>query len=87
MNISFLNSLLKFQPKNSTLVEEKETITLDDSDENISRMQKEDFERCNSIEIIHDLMDEEEAVKDAIENRLLNFLQIFEQLSELVHSC
>ena len=28
--------------------------TLDDSDENISRMQKEDFERCNSIEIIHD---------------------------------
>ena len=54
MNISFLNSLLKFQPKNSTLVEEKETITLDDSDENISRMQKEDFERCNSIEIIHD---------------------------------
>ena len=29
------------------LVEEKETITLDDSDENISRMQKEDFERCN----------------------------------------
>ena len=87
MNISFLNSLLKFQPKNSTLVEEKETITLDDSDENISRMQKEDFERCNSIEIIHDLMDEEEAVKDAIENRLLNFLQIFEQLSELVHAC
>ena len=49
-----LNSLLKFQPKNPTLVEEKETITLDDSDENISRMQKEDFERCNSIEIIHD---------------------------------
>ena len=45
MNISFLNSLLKFQPKNPTLVEEKETITLDDSDENISRMQKEDFER------------------------------------------
>ena len=36
------------------LVEEKETITLDDSDENISRMEKEDFERCNSIEIIHD---------------------------------
>ena len=34
-----------------------------------------------------DLMDEEEAFKDAIENRLLNFLQIFEQLSELVHSC
>ena len=27
---------------------------MDDSDENISRMQKEDFERCNSIEIIHD---------------------------------
>ena len=49
-----LNSLLKFQPKNSTLVEEKETITLDDSDENISRLPKEDFERCNSIEIIHD---------------------------------
>ena len=45
---------------------------LNDSDENISRMQQEDFERCNSIEIIHDqfrdLMDEEEAFKDAIEN-------------------
>lgn len=46
--------LRKIKPKNSTLVEEKETITLDDSDENISRLPKEDFERCNSIEIIHD---------------------------------
>ena len=27
---------------------------MDDSDENISRLPKEDFERCNSIEIIHD---------------------------------
>ena len=36
------------------LVEENETIMLDDSDEKISRMSKEDFEQCDSIEIIHD---------------------------------
>jgi len=57
--------LRKIKPKNPTLVEEKETITLDDSDENISRMQKEDFERCNSIEIIHDTS--ENSGQDSVE--------------------
>merc|ERR1711881_819104 len=54
-----------YKPKNPTLVEEKETITLDDSDENISRMQKADFERCNSIEIIHDTS--ENSGQDSVE--------------------
>lgn len=57
--------LRKIKPKNPTLVEEEETITLDDSDENISRMQKEDFERCNSIEIIHDTS--ENSGQDSVE--------------------